>query len=193
MDVVKTNIAALQGNIEIETTLGKGTCFRIFLPLTLAIIDSVIVLLGTDRYVIPLSQVSEFFRPNEANINHVYDKYELLTLRDEPLPAFRLSRLLNGARKNEAEEPASHLTALIVRDGSNRAAAVLVDRIVAQQQVVIKPFSMELKGKPGIMGAAILGDGKPALILDLFDLLKSKGGFEKMNSKLKPTSGMEAA
>ncbi len=176
MDVVRTNIAALQGNVEIETILGKGTCFRIFLPLTLAIIDSVVIRIGTEKYVIPLAQISEFFRPHEGEINFVYERSELLTLREETLPAFRLASLM---KRNEKEQkPAWLLNALIIRDSSRAAFAVLVDQIVCQQQIVIKPLGSELRGKIGVMGSAILGDGRPALILDLFELIKTQAKLE---------------
>lgn len=169
MDVVRTNIAALQGSVAIETSLGKGTCFRIYLPLTLAIIDSVVVRIARERYVIPLSQVSEFFRPQETEMTYVYGRSELLTLREETLPAFRLAGLI---KRDQEIKPAWQLTSLIVRNNS-KACAVFVDQIISQQQVVIKPLGSEVKNKPGFMGSAILGDGKPALILDLFELTKT--------------------
>jgi two-component system chemotaxis sensor kinase CheA len=180
MDVVKTNIAALQGQLSIETTKGQGTCIRILLPLTLAIIDSVIISVGKDRYVVPLSQVSEFFRPKEANINNACERSEILTIRNETLPAFRLANLID--RPENRQTVSWDLTAIVVRDSSSKKSfALLVDRIVAQQQVVIKPLGKEVKGRVGIMGSAILGDGKPALILDLVELVKSVVGNEKTN------------
>lgn len=181
MDVVRTNITSLQGSIEIETALGKGTGFRIFLPLTLAIVDSVVIRLGEERYVVPLAQISEFFRPQESEINLVYGRSELLTLRDETLPVFRLSTLLQ--REPKTRNPAWQLTALIIRDNSHRAFAVLVDQIIAQQQIVIKPLGSEVKGKAGLIGSAILGDGKPALILDLFELTRAAGGSDHLKTK----------
>ncbi len=191
MDVVKTNIAALQGRIEIETTLGLGTCFRIFLPLTLAVIDSVVVRLEDQRFVIPLSQVSEFFRPQESEITYVFDRSELLTLRDETIPTFRLSSLL-GHLSDIKEKPARNLTALIVRDGAGESIAILVDRVVAQQQVVIKPLGPEMKGRLGVMGIVILGDGKPALILDLLEMKKSVIKNDELKSKSKHFMNREA-
>jgi len=172
MDVVKTNISSLQGRVEIETDLGKGTSFQIFLPLTLAIIDSIVVQVDDNRFVVPLNQVSEFFRPQESDITNVYGRHELVTLRDEHLPTFSLSSLM----KRETEtKPTWMQTALVIREGSGNFA-VNVDRVIAQQQVVIKPLGAELKGKTGIMGSAILGDGRPALILDLFELTKAVRG-----------------
>jgi two-component system chemotaxis sensor kinase CheA len=180
MDVVKTNITSLQGTIEIETELGRGTCFRVCLPLTLAIIDCIIIHSNEDRFVVPLVQVSEFFRPQETDLNFVYDRTELLTLRNESLAAFRLPTLLGQSTKT-GQKPAWNLTALIIRESGGQSSAILVDRIVAQQQVVIKPIGNMVKGTAGIMGSAILGDGKPVLILDLLDLIKSKS---KPNIKL---------
>ena len=171
MDVVKTNITQLQGQVEIETVLGKGTCFSISLPLTLAIVDGIVIRLGEERYVIPLSQVNEFFRPKEKDVNFVREREELLTVRDETIQAFRLSNLI--LRKPDKAVPASDLTALIARDSQGRGTAVLVDEILSQQQIVIKPLGADLKGKRGFLGYAILGDGKPSLILDLHELTQA--------------------
>lgn len=171
MDVVKTNITSLQGQIEIETELGKGTCFRILLPLTLAIVDGIVVRQSEERFVIPLAQVNEFFRPKESDINTVCGSSEVLTLRQEVLPTFRLDQLLKN--KNNKKRMASELTALITRESTSGTFAVFVDEVIAQQQIVIKPLGDELKGKKGLMGSAIMGDGKPALILDLHELTKS--------------------
>jgi len=192
MDVVKTNITSLQGSIEIATSLGQGTAFRILLPLTLAIIDSVIVKVREDRFVIPLSQVNEFYRPQKEEINFPFERSEILTLREEPLPVLRLQHLLNRSLKSSEDAPAWNLTALIVRDGNHHAYAVMVDRILAQQQVVIKPLSSEVRGKVGVMGSAILGDGKPALILDLLELIRSTAGSREPRARINQNK-LEAA
>lgn len=192
MDVVKTNITSLQGSIEIETSLGQGTAFRILLPLTLAIIDSVIVKVREDRFVIPLSQVNEFCRPQKEEINFPFERSEILTLREEPLPILRLAHLLNRSQKSSADPEAWNLTALIVREGTHHASAVMVDRILAQQQVVIKPLSSEVRGKVGVMGSAILGDGKPALILDLLELIRSTAGSREPRPRINQNK-LEAA
>lgn len=173
MDVVRTNIAALQGSVEIETELGQGTCFRILLPLTLAIIDSVVVRVGQERYVVPLAQVSEFYRPQKEDITLVYERSEILTIRNKTFPVYRLASLIDREQKNP---PAAwSLTALIVEDAKYRTSAILVDQIISQQQVVIKSLGAEIRNKPGVMGSAILGDGKPALILDLLEFMRFAG------------------
>jgi two-component system chemotaxis sensor kinase CheA len=182
MDVVRTNITALQGNVEIDTELGGGTCFRIVLPLTLAIIDSMIVLSGNDRFIIPLSQITEFVKPKEQDINKFFDRDEVLTIRDEPLGIFYLSQLLGKPLTKEERVPSSKI-ALVIRNNNRQGVAVLVDKIVAQQQVVIKPIGPEVRNRTGLMGSAILGDGKPSLILDLTELIKSKNGFKDTHGK----------
>lgn len=170
MDVVKTNITQLQGHIEIDTALGQGTCFRICLPLTLAIIDGIVVKVSGERYVVPLSQISEFHRPRAIDINSVYDRDEVLSLRNETVPSLRLEELLQ--RRRSSKVPITEMTSLIVRESGNNAFAIFVDEIVGQQQIVIKPLGHELNGRAGFMGSAILGDGKPALILDLHELVR---------------------
>lgn len=191
MDVVKTSVTALKGQVEIETELGKGTCFRICLPLTLAIIDSVIVMSDEHRFVIPLSQISEFYRPAAADVNFVMDREEIVSVRAETMGAHRLAELVNGKRPANVK-PVSEYTALIVSDGNANKSAILVDKIVAQQQVVIKQLSSESRDKVGFMGSAILGDGKPALILDLFELLKHLGA-PKASARKKIEPKLEAA
>lgn len=170
MDVVKTNIAAIQGTIDIDTVMGRGTTFRIHLPLTTAIIDAILVESALGRYVIPLSQIVEFFKPSLKDISFPFDAAEVLTLREKTMNAVRLSDLLRTP--SSPKKNATDLTALIIKDADNNIFAVLVDRILALQQVVIKPLSAEVRGQPGVMGSAILSDGKPALILDVIDLLK---------------------
>ena len=173
MDVVKTNVTALQGRIEIETVLGQGTTFRIILPLTLAIIDSIVVDVKGHRYVVPLNQVSEFYKPREVDVTRAYGRDPILNVRGETMALFGLSQVMG--QRGEPGEVDFGATALIVRE-SDRTFAVTVDRVIAQQQVVIKPLGPELKNRAGLMGSAILGDGRPALILDLIEL----------NSKLRP-------
>jgi two-component system chemotaxis sensor kinase CheA len=191
MDVVRTNVAALQGKIEIETELGKGTCFRILLPLTLAIIDSIVVRCGDERYVIPLSQVSEFFCPTESEVNFACGRSEFLTLRNEPLGTFRLSSLIK--QKSTVKKDAWTQTALIVNNGISPKFAVMVDKVIAQQQVVIKALGNELKHKPGLLGSAILGDGKPAFILDLLQLSEPYRSNERKRNESETTTKMEVA
>lgn len=167
MDVVKTNIEALQGEVHVETELGSGTTFKIFLPLTLAIIDAMIVKVQNERFVIPLSHVHESVRPVASDIKFTTGIGEVLMLRGENLPLFKLSDLLN---RKGANREIKDLIALVVRTGAS-PYAVLVDDIIGQHQVVIKQLGEEVQGLKGFAGSAILGDGKPALILEIAELM----------------------
>ena len=167
MDVVKTNIEKLQGDIQIETKLGTGTSFKIRLPLTLAIIDAMVVTSDLERYVIPLSHVHESVRPRLTDIKHVTGMGDLLCLRGESLPLYRLSTLLG---KRSGSKEACNFIAIVVRTGE-KPFAILVDDILGQYQVVIKKLGEEHKTLKGFSGSAILGDGRPALILELPELM----------------------
>jgi two-component system chemotaxis sensor kinase CheA len=166
MDVVKTNITALQGTIQIETELGRGTTFRITLPLTLAVIDGMIVRSGGGRYVVPLSHVHETIKPAEHDVHYVTGMGDVFSLRGENLPLYHLDNLLNQKPRNVAVERS---TTIVVR-GQRQALAVMVDDIVGQAQLVIKKLGSEHRNPRGFSGSAILGDGRPALILELEEL-----------------------
>lgn len=168
MDVVKTNIERLQGEIQIETVLGAGTVFRIRLPLTLAIIDGMILRVDKDRYVIPLSHVHESIRPTSDMVTFVSGLGEVLTIRGEHIPIYRLGDMLT--QKGNALS-ADQGTAVVVRlDG--RPFAILIDEIMGQHQIVIKQLGPEHRNLKGFSGSAVLGDGRPALILEANELIK---------------------
>lgn len=169
MDVVKKNIEALQGEIELETQLGSGTTFRIVLPLTLAIIDGMVVRVGEERYVVPIAQIHESIQPDVKDISKVGEVGELLNLRGEAMAMFRLSKLLG---RTVPVKTASECIAMVVRDNKGGSFSLLVDEITGQQQVVIKRLGEELQGVPGISGGAILGDGKAALIIDVNEIVQ---------------------
>jgi two-component system, chemotaxis family, sensor kinase CheA len=170
LDVVKTNVTKVGGDIQIESEVGVGTCFRILLPLTLAIIDGMIVQVGEERYVVPIANVQETVQPKKEDISFVTNKGEMLNLREATLPLVRLSTILRQSpSKNQRE--AWNSIAIVVN--SRRAPfAILVDDILRQQQIVIKKLGSEIRVQKGLAGSAILGDGKPALILDLNDLME---------------------
>lgn len=173
MDVVKTNIEKkLNGEIELETEMGKGTCVRIRLPLTLAIIDGMVVCAAEDRYVVPLSQVFETLQPREQDLHKVTGLGEVLSLRGEQLPVTRLTTIFS--KKPSANRQNGDI-AIVVRSGEE-PFALLVDDILGQQQIVIKQLGAEIRNLKGVSGGAILGDGHAALILDLNELVKSKAG-----------------
>ena len=171
MDVVKTNIEQMSGEVLVDTTLHEGSTFKVILPLTLAIIDGMIVRSGEERFVIPLAHVHESVKPEVEDLIQTTGVGEVLMLRGENLPVFRLSKYL-GKNKKIAEGKSEKI-AIIVRNGPKPFAA-MVDDIIGQHQVVIKKLGNEIQEIKGYSGSAILGDGKPALILELSDLLSSK-------------------
>jgi two-component system chemotaxis sensor kinase CheA len=171
LDVVKTNITALQGEVTIKTKLGKGTTFRVSLPLTLAIVEAMVVRQGQERYVIPIVQVSETIQINKDLISTVGERGQVLRLRDENIPIFGLGQILGSTSK---PSPTWESVGIIVRDNSRQARCMLVDQIIGQQQVVIKQLGNEIHWLSGVMGAAILGDGEAALILDIQELVRNR-------------------
>lgn len=167
MDVVRTNIEALQGEIQIETEVGKGTIFRVGLPLTLAIIDGMVVRSGSERFVIPLAQVHESMRPTEKDVQFNVGIGEVLMLRGECLPVVRLTSVLGRKPSKEITDS----IAIVIRS-TGKPYAILVDDIVGQYQIVIKKLGQELSRLKVFSGSAVLGDGRPAFILDPPELAK---------------------
>ncbi len=168
MDVVKTNIQDLGGEVLIDSKIGFGTTFKIILPLTLAIIDAMVLRYSDEKYVIPLNHVFETLRPNSSSINSG-PLGELLLLRAETLPLYRLGDFF-GIRSTSLQ---SDMIAIVIRSGPE-PFAILVDDILGQFQIVTKMLGAELQGIKGISGSTILGDGKPALILEPQELLTRK-------------------
>ena len=165
MDVVKSKIESLNGTIDIETEKGKGTKVIINLPLTLAIIQALLVKVGEEQYAIPLHSIDEttFLIPEQIKM---VQNHEVFLLRDMVLPLIRCSRLLEvpTADKKNSEE-----FVVVVHKGAQRLGLV-VDELVGQQEIVIKPLGNLLAGIPGIAGATILGNGQVATILDVNSL-----------------------
>jgi two-component system chemotaxis sensor kinase CheA len=172
MDVVRSNIEALQGTVEIESEPGRGTTMRLKLPVTLAIIDAAIIMVGSEKYVAPMAQILEYYRPRVEELKTIKENGELLQIRGETMPLLRLNRLLGVSghhQKRTAGELQAGATVLIVEAPRVGRVGVMADRVLRLQQVVIKKLSREIQGMPGIMGGAILGDGRVAMILDLYD------------------------
>jgi two-component system chemotaxis sensor kinase CheA len=172
LDVVKTNVERLSGQVQLNSELGHGSVFRVVLPLTLAIIDGMVVQMGEERYVVPVTNVHETVQPKPVDVHHVTGRGEMLSLRDSVIPLFRLNQLLkNGSHTKD--RPANESIAIIV-NSRTQPFAVLVDDIIRQQQIVIKKLGPEIRNQKGLTGSAILGDGKPSLILDLNDLVANQ-------------------
>jgi two-component system chemotaxis sensor kinase CheA len=167
MDVVKTKISQLNGIINIYSTKGQGTKIVIKVPLTLAIMPTLMVMLGNQAFAFPLVNVNEIFHLDLTRTN-VVDGQEVVIVRDKALPLFYLKRwLVSGAACEEQGE--GHVVILSV--GTQRIGFV-VDQLVGQEEVVIKPLGKMLQGTPGMSGATITGDGRIALILDVPSMLK---------------------
>ncbi len=169
MDVVKKNVEALRGRIEIASTPGKGSLFTVRLPLTLAVIDGLIVKVGPQRFIIPITSIEQSIRPIASQLSTVTGRGEMCKVRDSLLPIVRLHQLFHIEPKTR--DPAAALI-VIVHDGPHRRC-LLVDELVGQQQVVIKSVGAEIGPLSGIAGCAILGDGNVSLILDVAGIIKS--------------------
>jgi two-component system chemotaxis sensor kinase CheA len=172
MDVVKTKIAQLNGSIEIQSRLGEGTRLAIKVPLTLAIMPTLMVMLGEQTFAFPLVSVNEIFHM-DLRRTHVVDGQEVITVRDKALPLFYLKRWLVPRAGDERDAEFAHV--VIVTVGTRRIGFV-VDQLIGQEEVVIKPLGKMLHGTPGMSGATITGDGRIALILDVPSLLKRYAG-----------------
>ncbi|MBM7059537.1 chemotaxis protein CheA [Pseudomonas sp. UL073] len=167
MDVVKTKISQLNGTIDIRSSKGQGTVIAIKVPLTLAIMPTLMVMLGEQAFAFPLVNVNEIFHLDLSRTN-VVDGQEVVIVRDKALPLFYLKRwLVKDAAYDTPRE--GHVVILSV--GTQRIGFV-VDQLVGQEEVVIKPLGKMLQGTPGMSGATITGDGRIALILDVPSMLK---------------------
>lgn len=165
LDVVKTKIEQLGGVVEVETEWGKGSKFIIRLPLTLAIIQALLVVIGGEKYAIPLSSTKEIIKITPDQIMMV-QKQEVIMIRETVIPIVRLDKILEIPREEESRK---HLTVVIVKKGE-RLSGFLVDSLIGQQEIVIKSLGKLLSGIKFIAGATILGDGNVALILDVNSL-----------------------
>ena len=166
LDVVKTMIEKLNGTIQVTSEHGKGSKFSIRLPLTLAIIQGLLVRVGREVYSIPIASVIESVRVKKEEINTI-DNYEVLNVRNEVISVLRLSRLFN-IRTNEDGE----YCFVVIVGSQDKKIGVMVDNLIGEEDVVIKPLRDQFTQSPGISGASILGDGSVSLIIDVGQLLE---------------------
>jgi two-component system chemotaxis sensor kinase CheA len=168
MDVVRRNIEKLRGKIEIESKPGRGTTFTVSLPLTVAIIEGLLVAVGDQRYVIPTLSVVESFRPEADAVSVVQGRGELVAVRGRQVPLLRLGPHLGvpGA----VTDPARGIVVVVESGGDSRC--LLVDDLIGRQEVVIKSLGEMFPLRTGFAGAAILGDGRVGLILDANKLVR---------------------
>ncbi|UFS72301.1 chemotaxis protein CheA [Geomonas sp. RF6] len=169
MDVVRTNIRKLNGIIEIKNDVGKGSEFILKLPLTLAIIQSLLVEVEGEVYSVPLASVIETLRVEEADF-HIIGGQEVLKLRDSVLPLLRLQKIFGSSRKAFSSTEKSTCYVVIVGIAEKRIGLV-VTRLLGQQEVAIKSLGKFLANLPGIGGSTIMGDGRVALIVDPMGLV----------------------
>lgn len=168
LDVVKRNIAALNGTVEVESTEGVGTKVSVRLPLTLAIMDGMSVGVGDEVYILPLSSVVESFQVNSDAVSTVAQGAQLVKVREEYMPVIALEKIFQVPRV----DPEKGSTIMVVVEADGSRVALLVDELLGQHQVVVKNLESNYRKVPNVSGATILGDGRVALILDTGGLVR---------------------
>ena len=163
MDVVKRNVEALNGSVSIASETGRGTCVRIKLPLTLAIIDGLSLQVGKNTYILPLITIVESIRPQPEHLKSVPGQGEIVIVRGEFLPFLRLYHLFKVPA--QVTDPSQGLVVIVENEG--KKFGLLIDELIGQSQVVIKSLESNYHKVEGVMGATIMGDGSVALILDV--------------------------
>lgn len=178
MDVVKTKIMQLNGSITIKSIMGEGTVITIKVPLTLAIMPTLMIMVGRQAFALPLVSVNEIFHMDLSKTN-IIDGQECITVRDKAIPVFNLKhwliRNIDTVDTSSNEAKASNGHVVIVSVGTQRVGFV-VDQLIGQEEVVIKPLGKMLSGTPGMAGATITGDGTIALIIDVPSMLTRYAG-----------------
>lgn len=168
LDVVRNNIYALGGNVDIDSRAGRGTRFTIRMPLTLAILDGLGVEVGQQTYIVPLANITESLRPTDENVHRLPGGEEILAFRQEHIPLIRLAGLFHAS----ARDPALQQDIIVVVEANGRHVGLIVDDLLGQQQVVIKSLDSHYRRVDGIAAATILGDGTVAFILDVASLVR---------------------
>jgi len=180
MDVVKTKITQLNGTVDIDSEMGVGTVLEIKVPLTLAILPTLMVVVGEQTFALPLASVNEIFHLDLTNTNSV-DGQLTIIVREKAIPLFYLDQWLV---RNFEEKSRDKGHVVIVQLG-NQQVAFVVDRLIGQEEVVIKPLDRLLNGTPGMAGATITSDGGIALIVDIPNMLKFYAKKSSVNKKLR--------
>jgi two-component system, chemotaxis family, sensor kinase CheA len=170
MDVVRKQVQKLRGRVEVNSRPGEGTTFLMKLPLTLAIIDGLVVAVGSQRYIVPIFAVREMLKPAEDAISTICGREEMAMVRGALLPLIRLHRRFGVEPR--FENPWDSL--LIVSESGGKQFCLMVDELIGKQEVVIKSLGESIRNIPGVAGGAILGDGRVGLILDLEGLFGAR-------------------
>lgn len=169
MDVVRRNVLALGGRVQVTSTPGKGTRFTLVIPLTLAVLDGMVVAVGWEKYILPLTSIVESFRPGRGQIRTIPGGGEVVSIRGEFVRLVHLARVFGV--KEAVADPCQGLVVLIELANGTKLG-VVVDELLGQQQVVIKSLQDNYDPVPGISGATILGNGRVALIVDIEELTR---------------------
>ena len=180
MDVVKRNVQALGGRISVQSRFGHGSKFTLSLPLTLAVVDGMVVSVGKETFILPLTAIIESLRPQPNDIHPVVGRGDVLALRGEYLPLTYLHRCF--AIDTAVTDPCQGIVIIVQRDGAG-TIGIVVDELLGQQQVVVKSLEANYDAVDGISGATILGNGRVALILDVTHLREIDDG---SSGNLKP-------
>ena len=183
MDVVRSNVLALKGSVNVSTQPGQGSTFTIRLPLTLAILEGQLVRLADQVFVLPMVSMLESIPLDETAIGHVAGGTSVYALRGDYIPVVRLEDIFKINRKGSKEVPAESIL-VIVESGQERVA-LLVDALLEQQQVVIKSLETHYQHVPGISGATILGDGRVSLIIDVSAVVGMAGNLAAHQQRMK--------
>jgi two-component system chemotaxis sensor kinase CheA len=168
MDVVRRNVEALRGQIEISSVRGKGTTFSMRLPITLAIIDGMIVKVGSERYIMPTLSLVRTVKPDPTDLHHVLSRCRILQEGGSVLPVVALADQLGLERSDQALTDGL----ILIVEAENRRVGILVDALLGKQQTVIKSLGGLLRNTPGVSGGAIMPDGNVSLILDVDGLVR---------------------
>lgn len=192
MDVVRRNIESLRGQAEIQSEMGTGSIFKMSLPLTLAIIDGMVVRVGKETYVIPTVSIIRSVKPESADISTVLNKGQMLSLQGGLIPLFKLSALynLNGGSNGNGNGSDNEL--VVVVEDDNHQAGFIIDELIGRQQVVIKSLGDTMREIPGIAGGAIMPNGRVGLILDVGGLVKHANSDQPLRSKRSGSDDREA-
>jgi len=180
MDVVRKNIKSLGGSVRVDSVEGKGTIFTIQLPLTLAILDGQLVRVGSETFIIPLVSIIESIQVKSDNLNGIAGKADLYKLREEYIPVIRAQHVFGM----EDDNASLNDRLMVVVEGDGHKAGIIVDDLLAQQQVVIKSLETNYERVDGLSGATILGDGTVALILDIAGVIEM---FKTLSAPVPPS------
>ena len=170
MDVVKQNVQRLNGTVSVASEVGRGSTVTIELPLTLAILEGLLVRVADRTLVLPLLSVVETVSPRAGQIQRVAERGEVITIRDQSIPLMRLRRFLGIAQETTSATDAASRSLIVVVEAGQKKVGLVVDELLGQQQVVVKSLERHLRKVDGLMGATILADGCVAPIVDVAGL-----------------------